>query len=919
MEFGQGERPSVPICPLRTVHDSDDRKDKVPNNVQMPIGPDFYTDKRPEKPLVFRVSPSRPGLLLVLATLAVSAQAAATFDPNLSIPPHKARKLIDSQHILSGLVDLRSTVPVIVNLFEPNEAAQKDLWKSGIRRAALRDKIRDRQLRVLSTFAGSEFRLRHSFDNQTAFSGEITIDGLNRLLDDPRVRSIEPVYVEQIHLRQGLPLIEAMSYRLLYDGTGVAIAITDTGIDYTHPRLGGGGFPNSKVIGGYDFGDDDSDPKPNSQAHGTACAGIAAGSLGSTGDYIGGVAPGAKLYALKVTFGSGGIAYTDAIIAAWNWCITHQYDDPDNPILVISLSMGSDRFHNPCDASQQAYATAANNATAAGITILASSGNDGYCDSIAKPACITNVISVGAVFDAAYGTASFCVANASCAPPGGGLSCPTGQFSTSQDTSADLVTAYSNTASFLDLFAPSNKAHTTDIAGGGGYSSGDYYSSFGGTSAACPYAAGAVACLQSAAKAVDGNYLSPAEVRDVVTATGDLLTDTKVAITKPRVNLAQAIGTFAPPPPCCSTPITSFPYSENFEGQALCSITCGDACPLTGGWTNDLDDWLDWTVNSGPTDSSGTGPDTDHNPGTTTGKYLYAESSNCFNIEAVLTGPCFDLNSVAIPQLRFWYHMYGATMGTLSVDVGDSSCSGWENLWTLSGNQENTWHQAVVDLSVYSGSTVRIRFRGFTGSGSTSDMAIDDVQVIDAAVINYTLTVSSSAGGSVTAPGEGSFPYIDGTIVDINAAADTGYHFVNWTGDTATIADANAAATTITVDANYAIQANFALVPFAPIITSTPPTTASADFLYTYDVNAAGVPTPTYSLITSPNDMTIDPNTGLIQWLPDYFDIAQDHPVTVEAVNSQGSQQQNFQIAVLPADTFDDNRRGALWRLLKSD
>jgi subtilisin family serine protease len=160
----------------------------------------------------------------------------------------------------------------------------------------------------------------------------------------------------------------------------------DTGIDYTHPRLGGGGFPNSKVIGGYDYGDNDSDPMPHSsQAHGTSCAGIAAGDLGDTGDYIGGVAYNAKLYALKITAGTGGSATSDAMISAWNWCLTHKNDDPSNPILAVSTSFGGNRYYSGCDSASGV--TAVNNCVAAGITMLASSGNDGYCDSISWPAC----------------------------------------------------------------------------------------------------------------------------------------------------------------------------------------------------------------------------------------------------------------------------------------------------------------------------------------------------------------------------------------------------------------------------------------------------------------------------------------------------------------------------------------------------
>jgi len=59
------------------------------------------------------------------------------------------------------------------------------------------------------------------------------------------------------------------------DGTGTTIGIIDTGIDYTHPDLGGGRFPNSKVVGGYDFADEDANPM-DTQGHGTHVAGIAA-------------------------------------------------------------------------------------------------------------------------------------------------------------------------------------------------------------------------------------------------------------------------------------------------------------------------------------------------------------------------------------------------------------------------------------------------------------------------------------------------------------------------------------------------------------------------------------------------------------------------------------------------------------------
>jgi uncharacterized repeat protein (TIGR02543 family) len=77
------------------------------------------------------------------------------------------------------------------------------------------------------------------------------------------------------------------------------------------------------------------------------------------------------------------------------------------------------------------------------------------------------------------------------------------------------------------------------------------------------------------------------------------------------------------------------------------------------------------------------------------------------------------------------------------------------------------------------------------------------------AKISYDLTTDSTAGGSVTTPGEGTFPYDCGTVVNLVAEAEEGYRFVNWTGDIATIADVENATITITMNDNYSVTANF--------------------------------------------------------------------------------------------------------------
>jgi len=73
----------------------------------------------------------------------------------------------------------------------------------------------------------------------------------------------------------------------------------------------------------------------------------------------------------------------------------------------------------------------------------------------------------------------------------------------------------------------------------------------------------------------------------------------------------------------------------------------------------------------------------------------------------------------------------------------------------------------------------------------------------------YDLTITSAAGGSVTTPGEDTYTYDEGEEVKLVAEPDDGYRFGKWTGDVDDIADVNEATTTITVNDNYSIVANF--------------------------------------------------------------------------------------------------------------
>ncbi|KAA3598033.1 MAG: choice-of-anchor D domain-containing protein [Calditrichaeota bacterium] len=193
-----------------------------------------------------------------------------------------------------------------------------------------------------------------------------------------------------------------------------------------------------------------------------------------------------------------------------------------------------------------------------------------------------------------------------------------------------------------------------------------------------------------------------------------------------------------------ATCVNSFPLNENFDAFTA---------PLTltpQGWENATDDQMDWTVDANGTSSQDTGPSGDHTTGT--GNYLYTETSSFNNQTAHLVSPCLDLSLLTVPQARFWYHMYGATMGSLHVDVFDFTTGNWtlDVSAPLVGQQQTAsndpWLQKVVDLSAF-GNQIRVRLRAITGISFTSDMAIDDFFVGDAP--NYFVNlVPSTLNGS---------------------------------------------------------------------------------------------------------------------------------------------------------------------------
>ena len=169
-------------------------------------------------------------------------------------------------------------------------------------------------------------------------------------------------------------------------GSGVVVAVIDTGVDYTHPDLGNGLGPSYKVVGGYDFYNGDADPMDDN-GHGTHVAGIIAAK-----GVITGVAPYASILAYKV-LGADGSGSTSKVISGIEAAMDPNGDgNTGDHADVISLSLGGPGQDG------DPLCLAVREAVKAGVVVVVAAGNDGpSLGTVASPGIAPEVITVGAV------------------------------------------------------------------------------------------------------------------------------------------------------------------------------------------------------------------------------------------------------------------------------------------------------------------------------------------------------------------------------------------------------------------------------------------------------------------------------------------------------------------------------------------
>jgi len=356
-----------------------------------------------------------------------------------------------------------------------------------------------------------------------------------------------------------------------YGSSGIVIAILDTGVDIDHPDL--------NLVAGYDYGDNDSNPDDNSAGagHGTACAGVAAGTA-NNGLGVAGIAGGCSIMPLKVANSAGSLFFSSIQNAL--------YHTGDNGADIASMSFSADITSDPATDAALQYAYNA------GVLLLAATSNSNE-SHIRYPANSQYVMGIGAA--SPCGGRKRSASNPAYLNPGvdpdpNDYSCDGERWwgSNYGSTTQDAQNA-------VDVIAPTILP-TTDIGGSAGYASGDYSMWFNGTSCSTPYVAGFAGLVKSA-----NPGFTPAQLRDAIVNSATDVVNVESGSGWDRysgygmVNADAALGGGTPTPP-----------TAEFAGTP----TSGDA-PLNVSFTD--------ASSGGPTSWSwdfgdGSGTSTEQNP-----------------------------------------------------------------------------------------------------------------------------------------------------------------------------------------------------------------------------------------------------------------------------------------------------------------
>jgi subtilisin len=294
------------------------------------------------------------------------------------------------------------------------------------------------------------------------YSAHLSATAAARLAKDPRVLLVQPdgeVHATVQTLPTGIDRVDAeLSPTAAINGVdtrvNVDVAVIDTGIDLTHPDL------NVFTAGAKNCSTGKSAADGN--GHGTHVS----GTIGALDNGIGvvGVAPGARLWPVRVLNSSGSGSFAD-IICGIDFVTAHASE-----IEVASMSLGGSGSDSACGTNRDAMHEAICRSVAAGVTYVVAAGNESDNAANHVPAAYDEVITVSALADFN-------------GQPGGGAA------ATCRADVDDTFADFSNFGSDVDLIAPGVCILSTWKGGA--------YNTISGTSMATPHVSGAAALYKS--------------------------------------------------------------------------------------------------------------------------------------------------------------------------------------------------------------------------------------------------------------------------------------------------------------------------------------------------------------------------------------------------------------------------------------
>ena len=431
---------------------------------------------------------------------------------------------IDSK--IYQLLDNSSSILIQIKIKEnPNllkEKIQFNKGKSIKSTPFYQDKI-SKQTSISNILAGIGSKILYESEYGNGILVKITKDQLLTLITNDYIEELTLPLSGSTFTSESSKIINADDvWNLGYTGKNQTVCIIDSGIDTDHPSF------NGKILDEKCFcnmgggccigGTTTSDTAEDDSGHGTLISGIIVGN--ST--LVKGIAPSAKIVAVKVTDSNGKFLSTVEIGDAIDWCT----DVKDNhSISVISMSLGTNTlFDNPSDCTMEddVISGAYNN----NISLIAASGNAASSTGIAWPACHSKLISVGAT------------------------------------TKTDTMHSNTNRNNLLDLVAPGKDIITTGLGGSN-------TSVCTGTSCAAPHVSGAAALLQDAYN----GKLTPQQIKTALKMTGKQVWDPFTARFYPRIDVLEAYNAL---PFIDTYNITDWPFFHHDSRRTGYSFLKGD-------------------------------------------------------------------------------------------------------------------------------------------------------------------------------------------------------------------------------------------------------------------------------------------------------------------------------------------------------